>query len=62
MKQTAVEWLAEQVNTVKWKFSDTTDREAIIQQAKEMEREQLAKAELKGSDKAVESLWKMMNM
>ncbi len=39
--KTAVEWLAEQVNTAKWKFADKTDREAIIQQAKEMEKEQI---------------------
>jgi len=41
MKQTAVEWLIDQVNTAKWKFADKTDREAIIQQAKEMEEEQI---------------------
>jgi hypothetical protein len=40
MKQTAVEWLAQQINTAKWKFSDITDRNEIIEQAKEMEREQ----------------------
>jgi hypothetical protein len=44
MKQTAVEWLIEQVNTAKWKFADKTDREAIIQQAKEMEKEQIETA------------------
>jgi hypothetical protein len=38
--KTAVEWLAEQVNTAKWKFADKTDREDIINQAKEMEKEQ----------------------
>jgi hypothetical protein len=41
MKQTAVEWLAEQINTSKWKFADITDRNAIIQQAKEIEREHM---------------------
>jgi hypothetical protein len=41
MKQTAVQWLIDQVNTAKWKFADKTDREAIIQQAKEMEKEQM---------------------
>jgi hypothetical protein len=40
MKQTAVEWLAEQVKSVKWKFADISDREAIIDQAKEMEKSQ----------------------
>jgi hypothetical protein len=44
MKQTAVEWLINQVNTAKWKFADKTDREAIIKQAKEMEREQIKDA------------------
>ena len=39
-KQTAVEWLAEQITTVKWKMSDVTDRNSIIEQAKEMENEQ----------------------
>jgi hypothetical protein len=39
--KTAVEWLAEQVNTAKWKFADITDREAIIEQAKEMEKQQI---------------------
>ena len=41
MKQTAVEWLAEQIITVKWKMSDVTDRNSIIEQAKEMEKEQM---------------------
>ena len=44
MKQTAVEWLAEQIITVKWKMSDVTDRNSIIEQAKEMEKEQNDKA------------------
>ena len=39
--KTAVEWLEEQVKSVKWKFADKTDREAIIQQAKEMEKQQI---------------------
>ena len=42
-KQTAVEWFVEQVNTAKWKFADKTDRESIINQAKEMEAEKDAK-------------------
>ena len=41
MKETAVEWLTEQINSAKWKWADLTDRNAIIQQAKEMEREQM---------------------
>jgi hypothetical protein len=43
-QQTAVEWLAQQINTAKWKFSDITDRNEIIQQAKEMEKEQIKNA------------------
>ena len=39
--KTAVEWLAEQVNSAKWKFADVTDRNSIIEQAKEMEKEQM---------------------
>lgn len=39
----AVEWLAEQITTVKWKMSDITDRNAIIEQAKQMEKEQIIK-------------------
>ena len=41
MKQTAVDWLAEQITTVKWKMSDVTDRNSIIEQAKAMEKEQI---------------------
>jgi len=44
MKQTAVEWLAEQITTVKWKMSDVTDRNSIIEQAKAMEKEQIINA------------------
>ena len=47
MKQTAVDWLAEQITTVKWKMSDVTDRNSIIEQAKAMEREQIIDAYLK---------------
>lgn len=47
MKQTAVEWLAEQITTVKWKMSDVTDRKSIIQQAKAMQKEQIIDAYLK---------------
>jgi hypothetical protein len=43
-KKTAVEWLIEQVNSAKWKWSDRTDRNAIIEQAKEMEKEQMKDA------------------
>ena len=44
MKQTAVEWLVEQITTVKWKMSDVTDRNSIIEQAKAMEKEQIIDA------------------
>ena len=54
MKQTAVEWLAEQIITVKWKMSDVTDRNSIIEQAKEMEEKQIRKAYSKGYN---ESSW-----
>lgn len=47
----AVEWLAEQITTVKWKMSDVTDRNAIIEQAKQMEKEQIEKAYFTGSDR-----------
>lgn len=46
MKQTAVEWLAEQITTVKWRMSDVTDRNSIIEQAKEMEKEQIIRTHL----------------
>jgi hypothetical protein len=46
MKQTAVEWLAEQITTVKWKMSDVTDRNSIIEQAKAMEKEQIIRTHL----------------
>jgi len=42
--KTAVEWLAEQVNTSKWKFADMTDRQLIIEQAQKMEKEQIIDA------------------
>ena len=47
-KQTAVEWLAEQTNAAKWKFADMTDRNAIIEQAKQMEKEQIVDGWLNG--------------
>jgi hypothetical protein len=64
MKQTAVEWLVEQISyttTSSEIISYHKDISKLVEQAKEMEREQLAKAESKGADEAVESLWKMMN-
>jgi hypothetical protein len=54
MKQTAVEWLAEQITTVKWRMSDVTDRNSIIEQAKEMEMKQIMDAYIKGH---IESSW-----
>lgn len=40
-KQTAVEWLTEQINTPQWR---TLKRGDIIQQAKQMEKEQIENA------------------
>ena len=51
MKQTAVEWLAEQITTIKWKMSDMTDRNYIIEQAKAMEKEHIIDAWDDGYDK-----------
>lgn len=39
--QTAVEWLVEQMSSPKFKYGDVTDRNEIIRQAKEMERNQI---------------------
>jgi hypothetical protein len=60
MKQTAVEWLVEFL-ALHGVNLDNAALNNVINQAKEMEREQLAKAESRGADAAVESLWKMMN-
>lgn len=53
--KSAVEYLYEM-----WR-QDNIITPSMLEQAKEMEREQLAKAELEGSDKAVAALWKVMN-
>ena len=56
MKQTAVEWLIEQI------YGDHTEQwQKEIEQAKEMEKEQLTKSYIKGSSDAVDDLWKFMN-
>ena len=47
-KITAVEWLAHQVSTVKWKTSDITDRNKIIEEAMKMERDQICDAYFDG--------------
>jgi ribosomal protein L32 len=39
-QQTAVEWFAKKVMHLDWKFSNQKEKEKIIQQAKEMEKEQ----------------------
>jgi hypothetical protein len=50
-QQTAVEWLALQTKSGKWRFGDTeVNRKSIIAQAKEMEKEQMFKALVKGAD------------
>ena len=59
MKQTAVEWLAEQIITVKWKMSDVTDRNSIIEQAKEMEKEQKEKEYEQGSKDAWDAFYEI---
>jgi hypothetical protein len=46
--KTAIEWFAQQVNSSKWKFADKTDREAIIQQAKQMEKGQIIESYCQG--------------
>jgi hypothetical protein len=57
MKQiSTVEWLVEQIcgdHTEQWQKE--------IEQAKEMEQEQLAKSYNKGSSDAVDDLWEFMN-
>jgi hypothetical protein len=57
MKQiSTVEWLVEQIcgdHTEQWQKE--------IEQAKEMEQEQLAKSYIKGSSDAVDDLWEFMN-
>ena len=35
----AVEWMVQQMTTIKWKMSDMTDRKAIIEQAKQIDKE-----------------------
>jgi hypothetical protein len=40
MKQTAIDWLLEQMASPKFKYGDVTDRNEIIRQAKEMNRNQ----------------------
>lgn len=42
-QQTAVEWFAKKVMHLDWKFSTQKEKEKIIQQAKEMEKEQAIK-------------------
>ena len=61
MKQTAVEWLIEEVSRPDWSELPKSMKQEILEQAKEMEQKQLAKAEDKGADEAVKVLWKMMN-
>jgi hypothetical protein len=42
-QQTAVEWFAKKVMHLDWKFSTQKEKEKIIQQAKEMHRQQAIK-------------------
>jgi hypothetical protein len=55
--KTAVEWLAEQVNSAKWKFADVTDRNAIIEQAKQMEEDQLLTTWWEPKDKSFQDYY-----
>ncbi len=38
---TPVEWLCNQVHTIKWRFADITERKSILEKAKEMEKQQI---------------------
>jgi predicted membrane-bound dolichyl-phosphate-mannose-protein mannosyltransferase len=42
-QQTAVDWFAKKVMHLDWKFSNQKEKEKIIQQAKEMHRQQAIK-------------------
>jgi hypothetical protein len=61
MKQTAVEWLTEQITTIKWKMSDVSDRNLIIKQAKAMEKEQIIDAYLKDNIEEFDVVLKLMD-
>jgi hypothetical protein len=60
MKQiSTVEWLVEQLDGERHLTENEIKR--VIEQAKEMEQEQLAKSYNKGSSDAVDDLWGFMN-
>ena len=60
MKQiSTVEWLVEQLDGERHLTENEIKR--VIEQAKEMEQEQLAKSYNKGSSDAVDDLWKFMD-
>jgi hypothetical protein len=60
MKQiSTVEWLVEQLDGERHLTENEIKR--VIEQAKEMEQEQLAKSYIKGSSDAVDDLWEFMN-
>jgi len=61
-KQTAVQWLAEQITKSKWKFADMTDRNKIIKQALEMEREQHGNTWDFGIQKAEQREWNTVRL
>ena len=48
MKQTAVEWLIHEISAKDWWYLPQSMKQDIIDQAIEMEKEQLDKAEQKG--------------
>lgn len=54
MKETAVEWLFFEMKGTKWINADWEKRRLIIEQAKEMEKEQIIDAVSKGFDNCEE--------
>lgn len=49
-KQTAVEWLANKINNNSWNYMTIRERKKIIQQAIEMEKQQIMDAYERGWD------------
>jgi hypothetical protein len=43
-KMSSIEWLANQINTSKWKFADITDKNNIIEEAKKMHKQEIISA------------------
>jgi hypothetical protein len=53
-QQTSVEWFAKKVMHLDWKFSTQKEKEKIIQQAKEMEKERLTDAYCDGKSNGMD--------